>query len=118
MTLSSLLNRPLTLVSRSDEGATDLYGNPAPTETQTAVLGELQQVRRTEPDDSGELSDTTWLLVLPAGTSVNTGDAVICDGEVYEVIGDPWNARNPRTEVISHVEATLRRTGTAWDALT
>lgn len=109
--LTDLLSRSMTIVARSDTGDTDEYGNPVPTEAATTVLGELQQVRRDEPGDQGELSDTHWLLILPAGTSIDTGDAVICDGEIYEVVGDPWPARNPRTGAQSHIEATLRRTG-------
>lgn len=115
MSLAALLNRPLTLVRRSYLGETDEYGGDIPTETSVAVVGELQQVRRDEPDAEGELSDTMWTLFLPAGTDVNTGDAVICDGQVYEVVGDPWNARNPRTQVESHIECSLRRTGNAGD---
>lgn len=111
MSLTVLLSRPLTIVQRSDDGDTDDYGNPVAVETLVEVVGELQQQRRTEPGDQGELSDTTWLLILPAGTSIDTGDAVICDGEIFEVIGDAWSARNPRTGVVSHLECTLRRTG-------
>lgn len=115
MTLTALLNRPLTLIRRSDEGAVDVYGNPEPTETLVPVVGELQQVRRDEPGDAGESSDTKWMLFLPAGTDVTTGDAVVCDGAVYEVVGDPWEARNPRTGVASHIEASVRRTASASD---
>ena len=79
-------------------------------ETLVETVGELQQTQRTEPGDAGETSDTRWLLVLPAGTVVNTGDAVIVDGEVYEVVGAPWPARNPRLGVASHIEASVRRT--------
>lgn len=117
MTLTALLNRPLTLVTRTSDGTEDDYGNDRPGETQTDVVGELQQIRRTEPVEDGELSDTSWMLFLPAGTVINTGDAVICDGQVYEVVGDPWQARNPRTQVESHIECTLRRTGAAGDEL-
>ncbi len=110
MSLTDLLNRPMTLVQRVDMGDTDDYGNTVPTETRVEVLGELQQISRDEPDDAGETSDTRWTLFLLAGTSVKTGDAVICDGETFEVVGDPWHARNPRTGVESHIQATLRRT--------
>lgn len=115
MTLSQLLNRPMTLILRSDTGDEDAYGNDVPDETFVEVAGELQQQRRTEPADAGETSLTDWLLILPAGTLLNTGDAVICDGQVYEVVGAPWAARNPRTGAESHVEATVRRTAGAGE---
>lgn len=110
MSLASLLNRPMVVINRSDDGDTDEYGNAIPTETLVETVGELQQAQRTEPGDAGETSDSRWLLVLPAGTVVNTGDAVIVDGEVFEVVGAPWPARNPRTQITHHIEATLRRT--------
>lgn len=111
MSLAALLNRPLTIIQRSDAGAEDEYGNPVPTEAAVEVVGELQQIRRDEPGDQGEMSRTDWLLILPAGTSIDTGDAVICDGFIYEVVGDAERLRNPRTQEFSHVECTLRRTG-------
>lgn len=110
MSLSALLNRSLTIVSRSDSGTIDEYGGDIPTEVLTQTVGELQQVRRDEPIAEGEMSDTRWLLVLPGATAIDTGDAVIVDDELFEVVGAPWPARNPRTGVVSHVEATLRRT--------
>lgn len=89
-----------------------------PTETLVTVLGELQQARRDEPAAAGELSDTRWVLFLPAGTDVATGDAVIADGQLYELVGDPWQARNPRTQQPSHIECSVRRTGQSGDEVT
>lgn len=111
MTLETLLNRPVTIVNRSGDEV-DEYGGGVPAEAFVETVGELQQQRRTEPGDQGELSDTTWALFLPAGTVIGTGDQVLCDGDTYEVVGAPWAARNPRLRVESHVEATLRRTAT------
>lgn len=106
MSLTDLLNLPVTIVRRTMGEGFD----PVPTESLVETFGELQQTARAEPVGEGELSVTTWLLVLPAATDVRTGDAVIADGATYEVIGSPWEARNPRTQFASHVEATLRRT--------
>lgn len=119
MPLSDLLNRPCTITRRSQSGTTDDYGNDIPAETTVETVCELQQRDRradSEPDLAGELSDTLWLLVLPAETDIDTGDVVEVDGLVYEMFGDPWLARNPRTGEESHVECTLRRTASAEDA--
>lgn len=116
MTLSALLNRSVTLIRRLPSVDTDVYGNEIPGEDLVETVGELQQRRREEPGGAGEVSETDWLLVLPAGTDLRTGDAVEVDGMLYELIGDPWAARNPRTGEESHVEATLRRTAGAEDA--
>lgn len=107
----------MTLVRRSAGAVTDDFGNIISTETSEAVYGELQQQQRTEPLAEGELSDTRWILFLPAGTELGTGDAVICDGHIFELIGDPWAVRNPRTMLESHVEVTLRRTDSADEAV-
>lgn len=110
MPLATLLNLPVTIVRRDDLGDEDERGNDLPTETLVETVGELQQQQRAEPADAGELSDTRWLLILPAGTDIRTGDGIVCDGQRYEMVGDPWHARNPRTQTASHVECTLRRT--------
>ncbi len=110
--MTALLNRSLTIVRRSP-GSTDGYGGEIAAETLVEAFGEMQQQRRDEAPAEGEVSDTRWLLVLPAGTDIDTGDAVIVDGQVFELVGAPWEARNPRTLAPSHVECTLRRTATA-----
>lgn len=110
MSLTDLLNRPVTLISRSAEGDIDEFGNEIPGEALTETVGELQQRTRDEPAMEGEVTQTEWLLVLPAGTTVRTGDVVEIDNGRYEVTGAPWHARNPRTMLESHVEATLRQT--------
>ena len=109
MTLAQLLNQTVTITHRTSSGQRDEYGSEIPTETNTATVGELQQTQRTEPGAQGELGVSTFLLVLPANTSIDTGDTVTVDGDSYEVVGAPWHARNPRTQVESHVEATLKR---------
>lgn len=107
--LSTLLNLPCTILRRTSSGE-DAYGNTEKTDVAVETLCELQQTSRDEPDGQGELGVTTWLLVLPAGTIVETGDAVVVDGHTYELVGPPWHARNPRTGLASHIEATVKRT--------
>lgn len=108
LVISQLLTRPVT-ISRRSPGAADDYGNATSTTATVQTVGELQQRSRSEPGDQGEVSDSGWLLVLPAGTAIDTSDTVTVGGQVFEVTGDPWHARWPRTGVESHVEATVRR---------
>lgn len=110
----ALLNRPVTIIRQTAGDVTDDYGNPIPGVEEVATVGELQQRKRDEQADH-DASVTDWLLVLPAGTVVDTDDAVLVDGRRYEVVGDPWNVRNPRTGRESHVEATVRRAAGAGD---
>ncbi|MES2867614.1 MAG: hypothetical protein V4703_12800 [Actinomycetota bacterium] len=115
MTLAALLNRECTLIQRIASGSTDRFGNPLRTDTPITTVCELQQTRRDEPSAAGELSITTWAVFLPAGTDINTGDVLIVEGREYEIVGDPWEARNPRTGLMSHVEATCKRARGADD---
>lgn len=115
MPLSTLLNRPCTLLLRETTGTINDDGIEEHDAERYDTVCELQQQQRREPTDQGELSDTTWLLILPAGTMIDTGDAVEIDGELYELVGAPWRVRNPRTTSESHVECTLRRTAGAED---
>ncbi|MGZ6587885.1 MAG: hypothetical protein ACXVHX_26745 [Solirubrobacteraceae bacterium] len=97
-------------------GATyDDLGNEIPEEESTETLCELQQTSTTEPALEGESSDSRFLLILPAGTLIATGDTVTIEGQDYELVGDPWRARNPRLGTHSHVQATVRRTSGTED---
>lgn len=114
MSLATLF-QPMTLVQRADLGATDDYGNAVMTETLVETTGALQQIRRDEPEAQGETSDTRWLLAMPYGTPITTGDAIIYRGQVYELVGDPWNADDIGSEAVWHVEGTCRRVRGAGD---
>ena len=109
--IAALINRPCTIVSRSASADGDDYGNAIDTESTIDTVCEIQQRRRDEPADQGELSSTDWLGFFPAGTALDTGDAVQVDGERFELVGDPWPVRNPRTRAVSHIEASLRKVG-------
>lgn len=110
MAIQQLLTRPCTITRRTASNATDDYGNVTRVTTTVETVCELQQRERSEPGDQGEFSDTSWLLILPAGTAIDTGDQVTVDSRGYELVGDPWPARNPLTGAESHIEATVRRT--------
>lgn len=109
--IANLLTRPATLHRTTGGETVDEYGDQVQTVENVAVLCELQPRSRKEPDAQGELSQTDWLLILPAGIEVSTADTVTVDGETYEMVGDPGPWRNPRTGIASHVEASVRKAG-------
>lgn len=110
MTISHLLTRTCTIISRSSSGEEDDYGNDIQTETVTQTVCDIQQRQRDEPGDQGEVSVTGWLLILPPSTTLRTGDSVVIDGgHEYEVVGDPWPAYSPLTRTEHHVEASVSR---------
>lgn len=115
MSLSTLINRPCTLIRRSP-GSTDELGNQVDTETLTAAVCEIQQRQRGETPEA-EWSKAQWVGFFLAGTQLDTGDAIRVDGlGTFELVGAPWPVRNPRTQAESHVEATLSKTAGAADA--
>lgn len=95
---------------RSDVGVADDYGNATTVETTEAMACYLEQRRRSEDENLGEVSEADYLLVLPAGTDIDTGDEVIVGEHHYEMIGTPWVADNIGSARVGHVEATVRRT--------
>jgi hypothetical protein len=109
MTISTLLNRACTITHRSTGATVDAYGSEIPATAATATVCELQQQQRTESNERGTVAEDVWLLVLPAGTTIAADDTVTVDGDVFQVHGDPWPVRNPRTQTIHHLEATVRR---------
>jgi hypothetical protein len=106
--LANRLRRQVTIQHHTESGELDVYGNDIPTVVEVNTVGELQQKSRDEAGDA--LSQTDWRLYLPAQTPIDTNDVVLVDGEAFEVVGDPWQAFNPRTGDYEHVEVSLRRT--------
>lgn len=111
MSLTSLINRPATLRHRTGGTRRDRDGNRVPEVVEVETVCELQQRQRRE--DADEVSDARWVAFFLPGEIVGTGDELIVDGVSFQVEGDPWPARSPRSRTLSHIEATLRRTAGA-----
>jgi hypothetical protein len=109
VSIAGLLTLDCTITSRAGSGTIDDYGDETTDETTVTTVCELQQQQRNETTDPGTIADSTWLLILPAGTTIGPGDSVTINGDGYELVGEPWAARNPRTELASHVECTVKR---------
>lgn len=109
MPITTLLNRVCTLVYRTEDGTPDAFGNPTIDIVSLQSVCELQQRQRDDRTVAGEVTTTSWAVYLPAATDLDDLAAVIVDGYVYELDGPPWAARNPRTQTVSHVEATAVR---------
>lgn len=97
----------------------DEYGNPGMTETEVTAACELQQVQRSENTiDSAAQAEDWALFVDPMGedeggylieVELEGSDRVEVGGVTYELVGPPWAVRNPRTQVITHIEARVRQ---------
>ncbi len=113
MAIAQLMNTPTTILRRSASGETDPYGNEVETVEEIETVSEIQKQQRAdeEPGDAGEVSDTKWIGFFPPDTELRTDDAVKVDGiGTLELTGDPWEVRNPRTQVFSHLEVPMRIT--------
>lgn len=112
MSVERMMKTPCTVIRRIPTGEKNRHGveltEPDTEETRCA----LQQQRALEVDEGGETSDTRWLLILPHGTEVDTGDAVEVRGDRYEIEGDPWSAEEG-SRSLWHVEVQVRRTSGA-----
>jgi hypothetical protein len=115
VTLSQLLNLPCVVLHRSPGKEADQLGNKRPAEASTETVCELQQAQAFESESEDQVSDNRWRLFLPFGTEIAAADTVTIAGEDYEVLGEPWPARNPRTQAGSHIEVTVCRTAGMGD---
>lgn len=106
MLTPTLLNLPCSIVNRSFQ-TRDEMGNDVASESTVTTVCELQQRQRDEEDE--QVTEGSYLLVVPVGTVIGAADSVSVDGVEYQVSGQPWEVRNPRTETVSHIEATVMR---------
>lgn len=113
MSLARLINRPCTLRHRTGGTGIDRDGNEVPEVVEIATVCEVQQRQRRE--DADEIGDARWIAFFLPEVEVGAGDELVVDGVTFQIEGDSWHARNPRTRQPSHIEATLRRTAGAGD---
>lgn len=104
--IDRLLTRTVT-IERATEPADDYDQTPGVPATST-TMGELQQTETGEALE-GAAQHTTWLLFLPPDAELAGADAVVVDGDRYQLDGDPWIVHNPRLGRADHLEVKLRR---------
>lgn len=108
MSLAQFINQPCTIVQRTGD-AVDTFGDQTKTETNTSSLCELQPSRPPAEDEGGNIGVTTWRCYLEGAVALNADDAVIVDGEHYELVGDAEVRRNSRTGEDEYTVAIVRR---------
>lgn len=109
MSIERLLTQDVTL-SKLDNSVKDEYGNSVPTAHGSAISikAYLELVQSVESLNDRDTVVTDWKLYAPAGIDLDAFDRVNFNGQVFEVDGAPWSVYNPRTGVVSHVEAKLK----------
>jgi hypothetical protein len=110
MTLAQMINRPCVLVKRV-AGEKDELGNETTEPVEIETVCDLQQQGGFKSESEDEVSDTRWVLYLPADLEIGVGDAVRVEGDgEFEIYGEAWKVWNSRTKTLSHIEAAVRRT--------
>lgn len=143
MSVTALINKPCVLVNLTidpDDPDPSHYdqGTPIPQRTETITVCELQPMaaRGAEENQRGHSTAINdYIIFFRPGENVDAGSAVffsqslvddpllladdafaLLDGEgtdVYQITGKPHPWRNPRTGVVSHIEAqAVRSAGT------
>lgn len=112
MSLTQLINKPCSIISRSPGSTPNEFGWKDRAESVTSTVCEIQQDMADENAGDNDMSKTRWRIFFPVGTEIDADDVVSVDGLEYEVDGEAWAVRNPRTQTMSHVEANVVRVGT------
>jgi hypothetical protein len=109
-----MIRRPATLLVRSGEETVDEF-DPDALATgidRIETLVHIEERAVSEPAGAGEASVADFRVFLPRDVAtLDTGDALVVDGEVYEFTGEPWPVVG-RYDEVDHVEADARHTGT------
>jgi len=111
VSLANLLNQSCTITTRTDAGTKDRYGNPGKTEASTTTVCYAEQRTRTETAGEGTVAAEDWLVLFPAGTTIDANDEVTVGSVALEVVGPPRTVYNPRTKATSHIECDARKAG-------
>lgn len=105
-----LMTEACTITNRSTEpNPSDPYGNDEIVETTTSSV-----CYRHQRDGGEDTVQADWQIQhegiwLPATVVLDGSSMVTVAGDVYELIGPPKRAYNPRTRQVSHYECTGRR---------
>lgn len=122
---SRLLRTPILVERVTQTGPPDEMGDPTEESTWLRFLGYVWQASSTETGSNGVIVTDQYqiALVRSANGLIHAGDRIVASGELddlgvpvpdvgetYEVDGEPWPARNPRTQLIEYVQGRLVRT--------
>jgi head-tail adaptor len=107
VSLAGLLVRPVTILqatTTTDRNGATSRSWTSPTLTDTT--GWLAQNTATEDLNHRDGEISTWVLYLPADTTIAATDRVVLDGQTFEVTGPPNPAWTPRG--VHHLEVTVK----------
>ncbi len=106
----TFINRACTIIQRTSD-TPNTYGDIVKAETSTSAVCELQPLRQRSSGEveGGNLSSEPFNLYLLGDHPLNADDAVVIDGEEYELIGDAAPRRSPVSQQVVYTHAVVRR---------
>lgn len=123
MDAARLLKHTILVEAVTQDAPPDAMGDPTEASTWAVYPGYVWQTSTSELGGNGVIVTEQWELALhrTAADAIHHGDRIIAHGTLvdgapvdgvgdhFEVEGEPWVARNPRTRRIEFVHARLRR---------
>lgn len=111
MTVESLMTQTATLRTRAGEDRSDT-GDATLTYSETEIVGyfEPEDPIGLEGEDLQQRNTQLgrWLGFIPATTELTGFDSLVFDGKVMDLTAAPRPIWNPRLQVMSHIELSLR----------
>lgn len=124
MDLSRVLRSRLVVEHVEQIGAPDEMGDPTEEKTWTVFLGYVWQTQADETTANSATAREDWQFALErsARGQIDAGDRIYADAELdeagdyvegtgrpFDVDGPPWEALNPRTQIVEYVHGRLVR---------
>ena len=107
--VSRLLGLTGTLTTRSGEDHRDEYNDVVPNESTSTVKCWWQQTQAVDDTVDTAQATETARLFIEAGATVNATSTLAIGDATWEIVGPPWTVTDPRTGVVTHIEANGRR---------
>ena len=109
MTIDQLLQTAATIQRRA-ASTTDSHGSPvSATTSTTSVFCYIEQRPSSASETLGaqNTARAEYLVVLPAGTTIDSSDRIVIGSTTYEVTSIPWSVKHAPTGVEHHVEVIV-----------
>lgn len=125
MDLSRMLREWIVVQHVTQDGPPDEMGDPSEVFAYSRHRGYVWQNSASEVTANSQVERESWTLAIAkTATDLTAGDRIYLDatldvngilvpgsgsGEVFDVAGPPWIARNARTGSVEYVQAELDR---------
>lgn len=103
-----LLSKSVTLTHTSSSSV-DAMGRPTASTTSAQVLCAFKHRLANDTIDGATVATDETTFYFDPATTVAVGDTIALDGDVYEVVSDPFPQTNFRTAGVHHLQVRGRK---------